>query len=77
MSLALRQRLFEEINSWTIVDPHTHINALQPASTTLADLLATIVTPSLLLGRYAREHIEQPGLSPKEKVSLSCWPGAA
>ena len=39
MSEQLRQRLFDELNALVLIDPHTHINALAPASTTLADIL--------------------------------------
>jgi glucuronate isomerase len=70
MSLELRQRLFTEIDSWTIIDPHTHINALQPASTTLADILGYHYYTELAHSAgMPRAHIEEPGISPKEKVS--------
>ncbi len=69
MSLELRQRLFAEINSWTIIDPHTHINALNPASQTLADVLGYHYYTELAHSAgMPRAHIEQPNLSPKEKV---------
>lgn len=69
MSLELRRRLFQEINSWTIIDPHTHINALNPASQTLADVLGYHYYTELAHSAgMPREHIEEPNLSPKEKV---------
>ncbi len=39
MSEALRQRLFAELDALSLIDPHTHIDAVRPASETLADLL--------------------------------------
>ena len=39
MSHGLRERLFAQLDALEIVDPHTHINPLSPASTTLADVL--------------------------------------
>jgi len=69
MSRALRQRLFDEINSWTLVDPHTHINALNPASQTLADLLGYHYFTELAHSAgMPRDWIEQHGLAPKELV---------
>jgi glucuronate isomerase len=69
MSQELRARLFNEINSWTIVDPHTHINPHAPASTTLADLLGYHYYTELAHSAgMPRERIEEPGLDPREKV---------
>ncbi len=69
MSHALRQRLFDELNSTVIVDPHTHINALNPASNTLADLMGYHYYTELAHSAgMQRDWIEQPGLSPKDKV---------
>ena len=39
MSLDLRKRLFDQLDKIVLVDPHTHINPLDPASHTLADIL--------------------------------------
>jgi glucuronate isomerase len=39
MSLDLRRRLFDELDSIWLIDPHTHINPHAPASSTLADIL--------------------------------------
>jgi len=39
MSLELRQRLYSQLDELILIDPHTHIDALRPASTTLADIL--------------------------------------
>jgi glucuronate isomerase len=69
MSQALRKRLFDELDALVLIDPHTHINALQPASQTLADVLGYHYYTELAHSAgMRREWIEQPGLSPKEKV---------
>src|SRR3954452_4072118 len=69
MSEALRQRLFEQLDSIVLIDPHTHINALSPASNTLADILGYHYYTELAHSAgMPREHIEEPNLSPKEKV---------
>lgn len=69
MSHALRQRLFNELDSLAIVDPHTHINPHAPAAGTLADVLGyhyyTELAHSAGLPKAA---IEEPGIEPKEKV---------
>ena len=39
MSLELRSQIYEELSSFDFIDPHTHIDALKPASETLADIL--------------------------------------
>ncbi len=69
MSEQLRQRLFQELDSLVLVDPHTHIDALRPASTTLADILGYHYYTELAHSAgMPREDIEEPGLDPKEKV---------
>lgn len=69
MSLELRTRLFNELDKLEIIDPHTHINAHQPASTTLADILGYHYYTELAHSAgMPREEIEEPGLDPKEKV---------
>ena len=69
MSDALRSRLFDELSAIEIIDPHTHINALQPASTTLADILGYHYYTELAHSAgMPRTRIEEPGLEPKEKV---------
>jgi glucuronate isomerase len=70
MSDALRQRLFAALDELTLIDPHTHINPLAPASTTLADILGYHYYTELAHSAgMPREQIEEPGLSPKEKVA--------
>ena len=39
MSQQLQQRLFDELESLVLIDPHTHINPHAAASTTLADIM--------------------------------------
>ncbi len=69
MSAALRQRLFDELDSIPLVDPHTHINAHAPASTTLADILGYHYYTELAHSAgMPKARIEEPGLDPKEKV---------
>src|SRR3954471_24073208 len=69
MSLDLRNRLFSEFDTLILVDPHTHINPLDPASTTLADILGYHYYTELAHSvGMPKEQIEEPGLHPKEKV---------
>jgi len=69
MSVELRQRLYAELSSQVIVDPHTHINPHAPASTTLADVMGYHYYTELAHSAgLPRERIEAPFLSPKEKV---------
>src|SRR6476660_3416470 len=69
MSLDLRKRLFAELDSLVLVDPHTHINPLDPASHTLADILGYHYYTELAHSAgMPKDQIEEPGLDPKEKV---------
>ncbi|MFT5522866.1 MAG: glucuronate isomerase [Pirellulaceae bacterium] len=69
MSIELRTRLFEEFEKLVIVDPHTHINALNPASNTLADILGYHYYTELAHSAgLPKNLIEDPALAPKEKV---------
>jgi len=69
MSEALRKRLFDQLDALVIVDPHTHINALAPASTTLADIMGYHYYTELAHSAgMPKGQIEEPGLDPKEKV---------
>lgn len=71
MSLELRRRIFDQLDSLVIVDPHTHINPLDPASHTLADILGYHYYTELAHSAgLAKDTIEDPTLSPKEKVGL-------
>jgi glucuronate isomerase len=70
MSQELRTRLFNELDAIVLIDPHTHINALQPASVSLADILGYHYYTELAHSAgLPRERIEEPGLAAKEKVA--------
>ncbi|RIK82557.1 MAG: amidohydrolase [Planctomycetota bacterium] len=67
--MSLRERIYAELDALAIVDPHTHINPLAPASTTLADVLGYHYYTELAHSAgLAREAIEEPELPPREKV---------
>ncbi|MGD9724242.1 MAG: amidohydrolase [Pirellulales bacterium] len=69
MSAQLRARLFEALDAIVLVDPHTHINALAPASTTLADILGYHYYTELAHSAgMPKARIAEPALDPKEKV---------
>ena len=69
MSDLLRTRLFEALDDLVLVDPHTHINALNPASDTLADILGYHYYTELAHSAgMPKARIEEPNLDPKEKV---------
>ena len=70
MSIDLRNRIFEQLNSLVLIDPHTHINALKPASETLADILGYHYYTELAHSAgMPKNRIEELGIDPKEKVS--------
>ncbi len=70
MSETLRDRLFAEIDRWWLVDPHTHIDPHHPSATSLADIMGYHYYTELAHSAgLPREAIEQPGLSPREKVA--------
>lgn len=69
MSVELRSRIFTALDALVLVDPHTHINAHAPASTTLADILGYHYYTELAHSAgMPKSRIEEPGLDPKEKV---------
>lgn len=69
MSIELRKQLFEQLDQIVLVDPHSHINPLSPASTTLADILGYHYYTELSHSAgMPKDQIEEPGLDPKEKV---------
>ena len=69
MSEQLRSRLFAELDSIRLIDPHSHIEPLTAASKTLADILGYHYYTELCHSAgMPREQIEEPGLDPKEKV---------
>jgi len=68
MSLELRRRIFEQLDALVLIDPHTHIDALNPASRTLADILGYHYYTELAHSAgLSREQIEEPDIGPKEK----------
>ena len=69
MPLSLRTRLFDELNAMVLIDPHTHIDALQPASRNLADILGYHYYTELAHSAgMERNDIEDESLEPREKV---------
>ncbi|HEY1065498.1 MAG TPA: glucuronate isomerase, partial [Pirellulales bacterium] len=71
MSEDLVARLFAELDRLVLIDPHTHINPLAPASTNLADLLGYHYYTELAHSAgLARDRIEAPGLSARDKVAV-------
>ena len=69
MPQQLMMRILGELDSLVLIDPHTHINPHSPASKTLADIMGYHYYTELAHSAgMPRERIEEPGLSPKEKV---------
>src|SRR6056297_2850868 len=69
MSDALQTRLFEQMEALPLIDPHTHINPHAAASKTLADIMGYHYYTELAHSAgLPQEQIEEPGISPKEKV---------
>src|SRR6266480_4282661 len=69
MSDQLRQRLFTELDSIRLIDPHSHIEPKSAASKTLADILGYHYYTELIHSAgMPRAEIEEPGLDPTEKV---------
>jgi glucuronate isomerase len=65
----LRERLFTELDSLSLVDPHTHIDPRHPAAASLDDLLGYHYYTELAHSAgMPREQIEQPGIPPEERV---------
>lgn len=70
MSQQPRQRIFEELQKISLVDPHTHINPLQPAARTLADILGYHYYTELAHSAgMAKSLIEDPTIDPKDRVA--------
>ena len=69
MSRDLAQRLFHELEQLVLIDPHSLINPHAAASRTLADILGYHYYTELAHSAgLPKERIEEPGISPKEKV---------
>jgi glucuronate isomerase len=65
----LSRRLFDELESLVLIDPHTHINPHSPASKTLADIMGYHYYTELAHSAgMPKAYIEDKGISPKEKV---------
>lgn len=70
MSESLIKEIYEPLQSMRLIDPHTHINPLQAASSTLADILGYHYYTELAHSSgLPKERIEEPGISPREKVA--------
>jgi glucuronate isomerase len=70
MSAELKRRLFQELDSLSLIDPHTHIDPRKPASETLADILGYHYYTELAHSAgMPRTLIERPDLEPKERVA--------
>ena len=69
MSEQLSNRLCDELTKLVLIDPHTHINPLSPASKTLADIMGYHYYTELAHSAgMSKSQIEEPGLDPKTKV---------
>ena len=70
MSDNLRTRLYQEMDQWVLIDPHTHINPHSPAAGSLADILGYHYYTELAHSAgLARDQIETAGIEPRELVS--------
>lgn len=66
---SLRAEIFQELDAIPLIDPHTHINALQPASKDLGDILGYHYYTELAHSAgLPREQIEEEGIGNREKV---------
>jgi len=63
-------RITEQLSQVVLVDPHSHINPLSATAVNLADLLGYHYYTELAHSSgLAKEQIEEPGISPKEKIA--------
>ncbi|MGE5193864.1 MAG: glucuronate isomerase, partial [Deltaproteobacteria bacterium] len=70
MSQALTDRILAELNRIRLIDPHSHIDPHAAASKTLAEILGYHYFTELAHSAgLPKEKIEEPGISPKEKVA--------
>lgn len=68
MSIDLRNRIFDELHALVLIDPHTHIDALNPASATLADILGYHYYTELAHSAgLPKDRIEDPEIDEREK----------
>ncbi|TWT53154.1 glucuronate isomerase [Rubripirellula amarantea] len=69
MTHSTRDSIYDAIASIRLIDPHTHINPHNPASSTLADLLGYHYYTELAHSAgMPKNQIEEPGISPRELV---------
>jgi glucuronate isomerase len=72
MSSSLSQQFYTELKQTVLIDPHSHINPLAAASTSLADLLGyhyyTELSHSAGMPKATIEPFDGKPLDPKEKV---------
>lgn len=69
MTESAAETIYQEISKVRLIDPHTHIDPLAPASKTLADLLGYHYYTELAHSAgMPKESIEEEGISDKEKV---------
>jgi len=69
MTQSLIAEILEPLESMRLIDPHTHINPLHAASSTLADILGYHYYTELAHSAgLPKSKIEEPGISAKEKV---------
>ena len=67
--MSATEEILSELEALRLIDPHTHINPHSASSDTLADILGYHYYTELSHSAgLAREQIEEPGISPKEKV---------
>ncbi len=65
----LSRRLFDELESLVLIDPHTHINPHAAASKTLADIMGYHYYTELAHSAgMPKSYIADPDISPKERV---------
>ena len=70
MSLELRNRIFQQLDSMWLIDPHTHIDPHRPAAETLADILGYHYYTELAHSAgMPREQIEDPEIGPRAKTA--------
>lgn len=66
----LVQEILKPLEALRLIDPHSHINPHSAASSTLADILGYHYYTELAHSAgLAKSQIEEPGISPKEKVA--------
>ena len=71
MSEQLRTNIYNELKSIVLIDPHTHIDALNPASDSLADILGYHYYTELAQSAgLDKSLIEAPNITDRDKVQL-------